>query len=83
MSLYPEYTGTLSHEILAGSGVALDQDIRRALADRGILMTRPLGFNNLYAIGMREIDASRLGDHDAHRPACASRRCGWGSAMNS
>jgi len=61
IDVYPEYTGTLSHEILAGSGVTSDQDIRRALAGRGILMTRPLGFNNTYAIGMREADASRLG----------------------
>jgi osmoprotectant transport system permease protein len=61
IDVYPEYTGTLSHEILAGSGVTSDQDIRRALANRGILMTRPLGFNNTYAIGMREADASRLG----------------------
>ncbi len=61
IDVYPEYTGTLSNQILAGSGITSDQDIRRALAGRGILMTRPLGFSNTYAIGMREADASRLG----------------------
>jgi osmoprotectant transport system permease protein len=61
IDVYPEYTGTLSHEILAGSGAASEEDIGRELAARGILMTRPLGFNNTYAIGMREADARRLG----------------------
>lgn len=35
--------------------------IRAALAERGVGMSRPLGFNDTYAIGMREKDAARLG----------------------
>jgi osmoprotectant transport system permease protein len=61
IGVYPEYTGTISEEILAGSGVKTEDEIRRALADRGIRMTRPLGFNNTYAIGMREEIAEKLG----------------------
>jgi osmoprotectant transport system permease protein len=60
---YPEYTGTITHEILAGEGRALagEAAIRAALAGRGIGMTRPLGFNNTYAMGMRPETAARLG----------------------
>jgi osmoprotectant transport system permease protein len=61
IDVYPEYTGTIAREILADEGLRSDEDIRRALASRGIEMTRPLGFNNTYAIGMREDVASRLG----------------------
>jgi osmoprotectant transport system permease protein len=58
---YPEYTGTISQEILAGEGVAGEEEIRTALTRFGIRMTRPLGFNNTYAIGMREDRAAALG----------------------
>jgi osmoprotectant transport system permease protein len=51
---YVEYTGTISEEILAGRGIRGDDAIRQALAAQGIRMSRPLGFNNTYAIGMRK-----------------------------
>ena len=54
IDIYPEYTGTISQEILAGEALETEEHIRRALAARGILMGEPLGFNNTYAIGMRE-----------------------------
>lgn len=57
---YPEYTGTLSREILQ----LPDADfaaLRQALAERGLAMTEPLGFNNTYALGMRAEQADRLG----------------------
>jgi osmoprotectant transport system permease protein len=58
---YPEYTGTISAEILAGSGLRDEQAIRTALAERGIRMGVPLGFNDTYAIGMKKEVATRLG----------------------
>jgi osmoprotectant transport system permease protein len=58
---YPEYTGTISQEIFAGKGITTDAEIRAALSEYGISMTRPLGFNNTYAIGMREDRAEELG----------------------
>lgn len=61
LDLYPEYTGTISGEILAGKNVRGEAAMRAALAERGIGMSRPLGFNNTYAIGMREEIAARLG----------------------
>jgi osmoprotectant transport system permease protein len=60
IDVYPEYTGTIVQEIL-GAGAPLDRvGIAKSLAARGILMTRPLGFNNTYAIGMKEDVAERL-----------------------
>jgi osmoprotectant transport system permease protein len=61
IDVYPEYTGTLAGEIFAGQGVREIAAIAKALEQRGIAMTEPLGFNNTYAIGMREETAERLG----------------------
>jgi osmoprotectant transport system permease protein len=60
VDIYPEYTGTLSEEIFAGKGVHGYEAIKKALAKQGIAMTRPLGFNNTYAIGMREERSRQL-----------------------
>ena len=60
---YPEYTGTITHEILADEGgPALTgiEAIREALAAKGISMSAPLGFNNTYAIGMRPETAEKF-----------------------
>jgi osmoprotectant transport system permease protein len=58
---YPDYTGTLTHEVLAGEGITGLAGLRRALAERGLAMTAPLGFNNTYAIGVPRALAERLG----------------------
>lgn len=58
---YPEYTGTLTQEILAGEGIADAAELERALARHGLRMTHPLGFNNTYAIGVKAELADRLG----------------------
>ncbi len=61
IDVYPEYTGTIAQEILSGENLTSDDDIRAALAERGILMTAPLGFNNTYVIGVRPQRADELG----------------------
>ena len=61
VDVYPEYTGTISEEILAGEGINDEAAMRAALADRNVVMSRPLGFNNTYILGMRESVAERLG----------------------
>lgn len=61
IDVYLEYTGTITNEILPGAGNASEEQIRDALAERGVRMMRPLGFNNTYAIGMQEDVAARLG----------------------
>lgn len=60
IDVYPEYTGTIIQEILAGLELKSDTEIRRALSERGIVMSRPLGFNNTYALGMQEKRAEEL-----------------------
>ena len=57
---YAEYTGTLAEELLQMPG-ADREALRHALAQRGLAMTEPLGFDNTYALGMREDRARALG----------------------
>jgi osmoprotectant transport system permease protein len=57
---YPEYTGTLQHELLAEENLRTKEQIKVALAARGLSMTQPLGFNNTYAIGMKDKLAKKL-----------------------
>jgi osmoprotectant transport system permease protein len=54
---YPEYTGTISRQILKENS----SDIDDALAARGIEMSRSLGFRNNYAFGMRKDVAEAKG----------------------
>jgi len=61
IDIYPEYTGTITQEILADRQLETDAQLRAALAELGIAMTAPLGFNNTYAIGMRPEHADELG----------------------
>jgi osmoprotectant transport system permease protein len=62
LDVYPEYTGTIELEILAGKNIAPGEaGLRAAVEAEGLRMGRPLGFNNTYAIGMREDVAQRLG----------------------
>jgi osmoprotectant transport system permease protein len=61
IDLYPEYTGTIGQEILSGENLSKEEDIRARLAKMGIGMTRSLGFNNTYALGMAEEKAEALG----------------------
>ncbi|MCW5936561.1 MAG: ABC transporter permease subunit [Fimbriimonadaceae bacterium] len=58
---YPEYTGTISEEILKLKGKATPEQLSEGLKARGIGMTAELGFNNTYAFVMREDRAERLG----------------------
>ncbi|TAN07569.1 MAG: ABC transporter permease subunit [Rhodanobacteraceae bacterium] len=58
---YPEYTGTITHELL--HDVAPDASIavlRQRLKPQGIGITGSLGFSDTYAVGMLESQASRL-----------------------
>ena len=59
IDVYPEYTGTLSQEILQMPAASL-ADLRTALAGHGLAMTAALGFDNSYALGMREDRAAAL-----------------------
>src|SRR5438067_8948277 len=58
---YPEYTGTITQEILKRGDASSLEQIRESLATFGVGMTEPLGFNNTYALVMRRSEAQRLG----------------------
>ena len=59
---YPEYTGTLTQELLKGVPANADiATLRARLKPLGIGITDSLGFDNTYAIGMRASEAKRLG----------------------
>ncbi len=57
---YAEYTGTLAEELLQIPGADI-ATLRTALARRGLAMTDSIGFDNTYALGMREQRARALG----------------------
>jgi osmoprotectant transport system permease protein len=77
IDVYPEYTGTLIQEILSSAPGALgsgtpgagtpgaenpsDDWLTRTLVARGVGVIGPLGFNNSYAVGVRQDLAARLG----------------------
>jgi osmoprotectant transport system permease protein len=59
--VYPEYTGTITQQIFSGRKLESEDDIRAALAEHGVRMSASLGFNDTYALGMKEATAERLG----------------------
>ncbi len=61
IDLYPEYTGTIAREILKLEGNTDLDDLNRALAPLGFGAAVPLGFNNSYALALREERAQALG----------------------
>lgn len=65
IDLYPEYTGTIVRELLKREAAADAQaplaQINAWLKPLGLKAAVPLGFNNSYALAMREADAARLG----------------------
>jgi osmoprotectant transport system substrate-binding protein/osmoprotectant transport system permease protein len=61
IDVYPEYTGTISRAILNDPALDTLEAIRAPLARRGLVVSAPLGFENTYALAMREDAAERLG----------------------
>ena len=60
IDIYPEYTGTITQEILSGSNIVGMEALRAALAAQGVHLSKPLGFNDTYALGMSTATAERL-----------------------
>ncbi len=61
VDLYPDYTGTLAREILSAEAAMDEGALRSALAAQGVGMTRSLGFEDKYALGVRREVAEKLG----------------------
>src|SRR5438128_5574409 len=61
IDVYPEYTGTITQEILKRTDQLSFEQIASELGEVGIGVTEPLGFNNTYALVMSRSRAEKLG----------------------
>lgn len=61
LDAYVEYSGTLHEEIFAGRALETPEALRQALAEEGVRMSAPLGFNNTYALGVTQATATAYG----------------------
>jgi len=61
IDLYIEYTGTLGQAILNLPGKPHFEQLNAALSPLALQLLPPLGFNNTYAVAVREQDAQRFG----------------------
>lgn len=61
IDIYPEYTGTLSYALLKDSSAIGVAELRRRLRGLGLTVSDPLGFENTYALAVREDVGERLG----------------------
>jgi osmoprotectant transport system permease protein len=59
ISVYPEYTGTISEELLKAPGISISE-MKTRLEKFGIGMSEDLGFNDAYGLAMRREQAERL-----------------------
>jgi osmoprotectant transport system permease protein len=71
IDVYPDYTGTIIEEILAERKIQNREDLIAVLNDFGIEISKPLGFNNTYALGMKqeraeELDIETISDLQEH-----------------
>jgi osmoprotectant transport system permease protein len=63
IDVYSDYTGTLAEAILKTPQLKSFPQIQAALLKMGIVISAPLGFNNTYALAVREDYAQRYGLH--------------------
>jgi osmoprotectant transport system permease protein len=54
IDLYPDYTGTLTEAILKRPELKSLEEIRQALSDMGLTASGSLGFNDTYALAVKE-----------------------------
>jgi osmoprotectant transport system permease protein len=61
IDVYPEFTGTITHELFPEKNISSFDELQSALAEKGLAIAGPIGFNNTYAIGMKAMRARELG----------------------
>jgi osmoprotectant transport system permease protein len=61
IDVYPEYTGTISQELLKDTRPVTTVQMNAQLAPLGLAVGVPLGFNDTYALAMRKDQAQKLG----------------------
>ena len=59
IDVYPDYSGTLAEAILKRPGLKSLDEIRQALAGLGLTISGSLGFNDTYALAVKEEFAKR------------------------
>ncbi|HXI35797.1 MAG TPA: glycine betaine ABC transporter substrate-binding protein, partial [Burkholderiales bacterium] len=68
IDVYPEYTGTIAREVLKLAGNPDLAALNKALAPQGLAAGIPLGFNNGYALAVREDSGLKTLSELARRP---------------
>ena len=63
IDVYADYTGTLTEAIIKNPQLKSQREIQAALAKLNLVMSDPLGFNNTYALAVRE---SFAGQNNVH-----------------
>lgn len=61
IDIYPEYSGTIALELLKDKTVPSMTELNRQLAPINLAVGVPLGFNDTYALAMRQDTAEKLG----------------------
>jgi len=61
IDIYPEYTGTISQELLKNKSMVNVDTMNAQLKPMGLAVGIPLGFNDTYALAMRSDLAEKLG----------------------
>jgi osmoprotectant transport system permease protein len=61
IDVYSDYTGTLTEAILKRPDLKSVDEIQRALAQIGLVMSAPLGFDDTYALAVKESFAQQNG----------------------
>lgn len=61
IDVYADYTGTLTEAIIKNPQLKSQQEIQDALVKLDLVMSEPLGFNNTYALAVRESFARQNG----------------------
>ena len=54
IDMYPDYTGTVMREILSELEITDEDRLRQILFEMGVGISQPIGFNNTYALGIKE-----------------------------
>src|SRR5690242_18346445 len=63
IDVYADYTGTLTEAIIKNPSLKSQQDIQAALGKLNLVMSEPLGFNNTYALAVRDSFARQYNLH--------------------
>lgn len=61
IDIYPDYSGTLIHEIFYQENIQSFRELQETIHKYGLRLLGPLGFSNSYALGMKKERAAELG----------------------